>query len=56
MVMPILYDQDADYTNDGRWNWGPNNPEQHCKHSTFIGSWWGPDILCHWCESGEDPE
>lgn len=28
---------------------------QYCKHGTFIGSWWGPDYLCSWCEMGEDP-
>lgn len=28
---------------------------QYCKHGTFIGSWWGPDYLCVWCETGEDP-
>lgn len=27
---------------------------QRCKHGTFIGSWWGPDHLCHYCEMGYD--
>jgi hypothetical protein len=25
---------------------------QYCVHGTFIGSWWGPDYLCGWCEDG----
>jgi hypothetical protein len=25
---------------------------QYCEHGKFIGSWWGPDILCGYCESG----
>jgi hypothetical protein len=25
---------------------------QYCQHGTFIGSWWGPDYLCQWCEDG----
>lgn len=29
-----------------------NDPKQHCEHGTFIGSWWGPDYLCQWCENG----
>jgi hypothetical protein len=36
------------------------DPKQYCRHGTWIGSWWGPDILCGKCESGEedalDPE
>ena len=34
---------DADFT----------DPSQFCRHGTFIGSWWGPDFLCHRCEMGE---
>lgn len=45
-----------DYTEDDRWDWDRNDPNQFCRHGTFIGSWWGPDILCGQCESGEqDP-
>jgi hypothetical protein len=33
---------DADHQDDS----------QYCKHGTFIGSWWGPDYLCGWCEDG----
>ena len=29
-----------------------SDPRQHCQHGTFIGSWWGPDYLCGWCEEG----
>jgi len=36
---------DADHTDD----------RQYCRHGTFIGSWWGPDYMCGWCESGEEP-
>lgn len=36
------YDHDED----------PNDSRQYCKHGTFIGSWWGPDYLCGWCEDG----
>lgn len=32
-----------------------SDPSQYCRHGTFIGSWWGPDILCGLCESGLDP-
>lgn len=24
---------------------------QYCRHGTFIGSWWGPDYMCPYCES-----
>ena len=29
-----------------------NDESQYCQHGTFIGSWWGPDYLCAWCEDG----
>jgi len=29
-----------------------NDPRQFCRHGTFIGSWWGPDYMCHACEMG----
>lgn len=32
------------------------DPSQRCRHGTFIGSWSGPDYMCGWCESGEEPE
>ena len=25
---------------------------QYCEHGKYIGSWWGPDIMCGHCESG----
>jgi hypothetical protein len=40
ITMELPYDGDTD------------NPNQYCKHGTFIGSWWGPDYLCGWCEDG----
>jgi hypothetical protein len=24
----------------------------YCEHGTFVGTAYGPDYLCHWCESG----
>ena len=33
-----------------------DDPRQYCEHGTFIGSWWGPDYLCHWCEAGVSVE
>lgn len=33
-----------------------DDPRQYCEHGTFIGSWWGPDYLCHWCEAGVSAE
>jgi hypothetical protein len=25
---------------------------QYCEHGKYVGSWWGPDILCGYCEDG----
>lgn len=41
-----------DYTEDDRYDWDRTDPDQHCKHGTFIGSWWGPDLMCWACEQG----
>ena len=41
-----------DYTEADRWDWDTTADDQHCEHGTFIGSWWGPDLMCHWCEAG----
>lgn len=30
-------------------------PAHYCKHGTFIGDPYGPDLMCGWCESGEEP-
>lgn len=41
-----LYDEDTDtlYRDDNTY----------CKHGTYIGTPGGPDLLCHWCESGDE--
>ena len=41
-----------DYTEADRWDWDQEDSSQCCQHGTFIGSWWGPDILCWACEDG----
>lgn len=33
------------------FDWDVSDPSQYCEHGTFIGSWWGPDLLCGRCES-----
>jgi hypothetical protein len=45
---------EEDYTEDDRYDWDRNDSSQYCKHGTFIGSWWGPDLLCVYCETGDD--
>lgn len=45
-----------DYTEDDRWDWDQSDESQYCEHGTFIGSWWGPDLLCGWCEDGTSRE
>jgi len=45
---------EEDYTEDDRYDWDRNDSSQYCKHGTFIGSWWGPDLLCVYCELGDD--
>ncbi len=32
------------------------DPSQYCIHGTWIGSWWGPDYICQWCEDGYSAE
>ena len=44
---------DVDTAND-QWDWDITDDSQYCKHGKFIGSWWGPDILCGHCELGDD--
>lgn len=29
-----------------------SDARQYCEHGTWIGSWWGPDYLCGYCEEG----
>jgi hypothetical protein len=43
---------DDDYTEGDQYDWDRNDSSQYCQHGKFIGSWWGPDILCGWCEDG----
>lgn len=45
---------DDDYEYGDEWDWDKSDPRQYCKHGTFIGSWWGPDIMCFKCEIGDD--
>lgn len=40
------YDEELGYDADHSDN------SQYCIHGTFIGSWWGPDYLCGYCEDG----
>lgn len=44
---------DDDYQYGDEWDWDKNDKSQYCRHGNFIGSWWGPDILCGACEVGE---
>lgn len=45
--------EDATHLEDGdQWDWDRNDDSQYCEHGTFIGSWWGPDIMCFECEMG----
>jgi len=44
---------DDDYELGDEFDWDRNDSRQYCKHGTFIGSWWGPDILCGPCEMGD---
>lgn len=41
-----------DYEPGDEFDWDRNNASQYCVHGTFIGSWWGPDLLCPQCELG----
>src|SRR5262245_5359440 len=33
-----------------------DDANQYCIHGTWIGSWWGPDYLCYYCEDGLSAE
>jgi hypothetical protein len=48
--MEIMSD---DYQIGDEYDWDMSDRSQYCKHGKFIGSWWGPDILCGYCEAGE---
>lgn len=41
-----------DYRPGDEYDWDQSDDSQHCEHGTFIGSWWGPDLLCGYCEEG----
>lgn len=43
---------DDDYRPGDEYDWDQSRDDQHCEHGTFIGSWWGPDLMCQWCEGG----
>jgi hypothetical protein len=43
---------DDDYQPGDEFDWDYQDDSQRCEHGTFIGSSWGPDVLCGWCESG----
>lgn len=45
----------SDYEYGDEWDWDRSDPRQYCHHGRFIGSWWGPDIMCFDCEMGHDP-
>jgi hypothetical protein len=46
-----------DYQYGDEWDWDKSDPSQYCRHGRFIGSWWGPDIMCMACELGDgEPE
>lgn len=47
------YDDRYEYGDD--WDWDQSDPRQYCEHGTFVGSWWGPDLMCPRCEMGDDP-
>lgn len=47
---------DEDYQYGDEWDWDKEDPRQYCKHGTFIGSWWGPDLMCFRCEIGDDED
>lgn len=32
-----------------------DNPRNYCRHGTFIGDPYGADLMCYWCETGEEP-
>lgn len=44
---------DTDYQYGDEWDWDRKDSSQYCQHGKFIGSWWGPDIVCFRCEIGE---
>lgn len=56
MTMTDDYQYPTDpYDDELGYDANHNDSSQFCRHGTFIGSWWGPDYMCGWCESGEEP-
>ena len=49
MVITVTEPSD-DYEPGDEFDWDRNDDNQYCKHGTFIGSWWGPDLMCLACE------
>lgn len=52
----MTIEDDDDYSEGDRYDWDRSDPAQYCRHGTFIGSWWGPDLLCARCELGDDEQ
>ena len=48
--------EDDDHLPGDEFDWDQNDESQYCEHETFIGSPCGPDLLCHYCESGISKE
>ena len=46
-----MTDPQEDYEPGDEFDWDRNDDNQYCKHGTFIGSWWGPDLMCLACET-----
>lgn len=44
--------ENDDYQIGDEFDWDKSDSSQYCVHGTFIGSWWGPDLLCNACEGG----
>ena len=44
-----------DYQTGDEFDWDKSDSSQYCEHGTFIGSWWGPDLMCGRCEGGHNP-
>jgi hypothetical protein len=47
---------DDDYRPGDEFDWDQSDESQYCKHGTFIGSSWGPDLMCWACEDGISDE
>jgi hypothetical protein len=54
--MGMMMNNSDDYDEMLGYDADHSDLKQFCRHGTFIGSWWGPDYMCYWCEMGEEPE